>query len=100
MAVVELKMPVERYETKVVGYLGKNAKSFEEIRIAVAGLEALGKKPAEAEGWLDQIAKMRGEDGTWWTHISPGTADAVARALRSLVCTLPTPGWREHSRLN
>jgi hypothetical protein len=22
---------------------------------------------------------MRGEDGTWWTRISPGTTDAVAR---------------------
>jgi ESX secretion-associated protein EspG len=43
---------------------------------------------------------VRGEDGTWWTHISPGTVDAVARSLRALVATLPTPAWREHSRLN
>lgn len=43
---------------------------------------------------------VRSEDGTWWTHISPGTGDAVARSLRSLVATLPTPSWREHSRLN
>jgi EspG family len=42
----------------------------------------------------------RSEDGTWWTHISPGTTDAVARSLRGLVATLPTPTWREHSRLN
>jgi hypothetical protein len=40
------------------------------------------------------------EDGTWWTHISPGTTDAVTRSLRALVATLPTPAWREHSRLN
>jgi hypothetical protein len=43
---------------------------------------------------------VRSEDGTWWTHISPGTIDAVARSLRALVATLPTPAWREHSRLN
>lgn len=43
---------------------------------------------------------VRSEDGTWWTHISPGTTDAVARSLRALVATLPTPAWREHSRLN
>jgi hypothetical protein len=43
---------------------------------------------------------VRSEDGSWWTHISPGTADAVARSLRALVDTLPTPAWREHSRLN
>jgi hypothetical protein len=42
----------------------------------------------------------RGEDGTWWTHISPGTTDAVVRSLRALVATLPTPTWRDHSRLN
>lgn len=41
----------------------------------------------------------RSEDGTWWTRISPGTTDAVVRALRSLVSTLPTPAWREYSRL-
>jgi hypothetical protein len=43
---------------------------------------------------------VRSEDGTWWTQISPGTTDAVARSLRALVATLPTPVWREHSRLN
>jgi ESX secretion-associated protein EspG len=43
---------------------------------------------------------VRAEDGTWWTHISPGTIDAVVRSLRALVATLPTPAWREHSRLN
>jgi hypothetical protein len=42
---------------------------------------------------------VRSADGSWWTHISPGTTDAVARSLRSLVTTLPTPAWREHSRL-
>jgi hypothetical protein len=43
---------------------------------------------------------VRAEDGTWWTHISPCTTDAVARSLRALVATLPTPAWRDHSRLN
>ncbi|OMC13519.1 ESX secretion-associated protein EspG [Mycobacterium sp. SP-6446] len=43
---------------------------------------------------------VRREDGTWWTHISPGTTDAIARSLRGLIATLPTPAWREHSRLN
>lgn len=43
---------------------------------------------------------VRTEDGSWWTHVSPGTTDAVARSLRALVDTLPTPAWREQSRLN
>lgn len=43
---------------------------------------------------------LRGDDGSWWTQISPGTDAATARALRSLLSTLPTPAWSEHSRLN
>jgi hypothetical protein len=39
-----------------------------------------------------------GEDGRWLTQISPGTEDAITRALRSLVSTLPCPAWRAHSR--
>jgi ESX secretion-associated protein EspG len=46
------------------------------------------------------MGPVRSEDGTWWTHISPGTTDAVARSLKALVATLPTPAWREQSRLD
>jgi ESX secretion-associated protein EspG len=40
---------------------------------------------------------VRGEDGTWWTQLVPGTADAGASALRSLVATMNTT-WADHSR--
>ena len=40
---------------------------------------------------------VRGEDGTWWTQLVPGTADAGASALRSLVATMGTT-WADHSR--
>ena len=73
MAVVALKMPVEKYEAGVVKYLDKNAKSFEEIRIAVAGLEALGKKSAEAGAWTALIEKMRNDAGAF------GKGDGIAR---------------------
>ena len=43
---------------------------------------------------------VRSANGSWWTQISPGTTDAVARSLRALISTLPTPAWRDHSRLN
>jgi len=40
---------------------------------------------------------VRGEDGTWWTQLVPGTADAGGSALRSLVATVGTT-WDKHSR--
>jgi hypothetical protein len=72
MAVVELKMPVEKY-ADAAKYLGENAKTFEEIRIAAAGLEAVGKRPPQADAWLEQLAKMRNPDGTY------GKGDGMAR---------------------
>ncbi|MBU8819271.1 ESX secretion-associated protein EspG [Mycolicibacterium goodii] len=42
---------------------------------------------------------VRGEDGRWWTEIVPGTADAAARALRSLVATVGGRTWETHNRL-
>jgi prenyltransferase beta subunit len=65
MAVVELKMPAGDYEGPAVAYLGKHAKDFEEVRIAVAGLEAVGKLPPQAAAWSDQLARVRNEDGTY-----------------------------------
>jgi prenyltransferase beta subunit len=73
MAVVELKMPVADYRDAAVHYLAENAKSFEDIRIAAAGLEAVERRPKVADDWLAQIAKMHNEDGTF------GKDDGLAR---------------------
>ncbi|MBY0286819.1 MAG: ESX secretion-associated protein EspG [Mycobacteriaceae bacterium] len=43
---------------------------------------------------------IRGDDGTWWTQIVPGTLDAGARALKSLVATVGIASWHDHSRQN
>src|SRR4051794_2123108 len=51
MAVVELEMPREPYEAPAVKYLGENVRTFDEIRIAVAGLEAVQKKPPQTAAW-------------------------------------------------
>lgn len=40
---------------------------------------------------------VRGDDGTWWTQLVPGTVDAGASALRALVGTMGTT-WANHSR--
>jgi hypothetical protein len=65
MAVVELKISLDDYRERAVTYLGRHAMSFEEIRMAAAGVEAAGAKPAEAEKWLKQIADMRAKDGLY-----------------------------------
>jgi hypothetical protein len=82
MAVVELKMPADPFATKVVQYLDKNARSFEEIRIAAAGLESLGKKSTKAGDWLKEVQKMCHRDGTY------GKGTGAARATGSAVVTV------------
>jgi prenyltransferase beta subunit len=73
MAVVELKMPADPYVEPAVKYLVANVKNFDDIRIAVAGLEAVNKRPKEADDWRDQVAKMANADGTF------GKGDGKAR---------------------
>jgi prenyltransferase beta subunit len=84
MAVVELKMPTEPYADAVVKYLGENAKTFEEIRLAAAGLESLGKRPPQADAWLKQIGHMQNPDGSFGKGNSAArdTGSAVAAILR------------------
>jgi hypothetical protein len=41
---------------------------------------------------------VRGDDGSWWTQMVPGTIDAGQRAVRSLVATMPAPRWHDHIR--
>jgi prenyltransferase beta subunit len=74
MAVVELKMPAQDYIGPVMSYLGKHVKNFEDIRIAAAGLESVGKLPPAVDEWLDTLKRMRNEDGTF------GKGEARARA--------------------
>jgi hypothetical protein len=77
MALVELHLPTAPYEAAVLHYLGEHAKTFEEIRIAAAGVEALGKQPPEAAIWLKRIEKERNKDGTFG---GPGDGRATGGA--------------------
>lgn len=91
MAVVELKLPVETYRAAAVKYLGDNVKTFEDIRIAVAGLEAVHVQPSQRDAWLEQIAKLRQPDGAY------GKGDGAARATGSaVVAVLRLEGTVEH----
>jgi hypothetical protein len=82
MAVAELNLSTEPFEAGVAKYLGDNVKTFEDIRIAAAAFEALGKKPAQADAWLEQIAKLRNDDGGY------GKGDGAARDTGSAVAAV------------
>jgi len=84
MAVVEAKLPTEPYADAAVKYLGEHAKTFEEIRLAAAGLEAISKQSPKADAWLKQIADMQNPDGTFGhgKGAARDTGSAAAAILR------------------
>ncbi|MBY0456731.1 MAG: hypothetical protein K2V38_05305 [Gemmataceae bacterium] len=71
MAAVELGVPGEKF-AKALDYLKENAKTFEEVRIAAAAVEAWGVKecPFKLDDWfkiadrhLDAIGKLKPAEG-------------------------------------
>ena len=84
VTVVELKMPLEKYQDRAVKYLAEQCKSFEDIRIAVAGLEAIKQDSSRARTWLVQVEKMRNPDGTYGKDLAQArdTGGAVVAVLR------------------
>jgi len=92
MALVELKIPSEPYEAGAIKYLGANAKSFEDIRIAVAGLEAIGKKAPQNDTWMKQVVEMRNPDGTF------GKGDGAARDTGGAVVAVLRMGGKVEDR--
>jgi prenyltransferase beta subunit len=83
MAVVQLKMPTEPYLEPALKFLTENAKTFEEIRIAAAGFETVGKKAPKADAWIAEIVKLRNPDGTYGK--GPGTARATGSAIAAIL---------------
>lgn len=84
MAIVELKMPLADYQEPAVKYLSEHSKTFEDIRIAVAGLEAIKQDSPRAAAWLEQVEKMRDPDGTYGKELGQArdTGGAVVAVLR------------------
>ena len=56
LAAVEVSLPPETYAAAAMRYVVANSRSFEEIRMAAASVEALGKRPPEADQWLAELA--------------------------------------------
>lgn len=78
MAVVALKMPTDRYEAGVIKYLSDNSKTFEDIRIAAAGLEALAKSSPKERLWRAEILVMQNPDGTFGKGLGQARATGGA----------------------
>jgi hypothetical protein len=85
MAAAELKLPADPFMTKAVRYLTANAKEFEEVRLAAAGLESANLFPKDdVDRWLAEIAKMRNSDGSFGKPTGDArlTGSCVALILR------------------
>ncbi len=82
MAVGSLKIATPAMIDGAIGYFSKEVKTFEQIRIAVAGLEAVNKPSPDFPRWIEQVKSDRNEDGTW------GKDDARARATGSAAVAL------------
>ncbi|MEO6810608.1 MAG: prenyltransferase/squalene oxidase repeat-containing protein, partial [Isosphaeraceae bacterium] len=78
MAVNELKIADGDTVRKAVAYLVEHAKTFEDVRIAVAGLEAVNAKSPKFPAWIDLVNADRNADGTWGE--GPGKARATGGA--------------------
>lgn len=65
MAVGEMKIVDEAMVEKAVKFLSEKASTFPDVRIAVAGLEAVAKEVPEFPKWVESIQATRKPDGTW-----------------------------------
>jgi acetyl esterase/lipase len=109
MAVAELKAVDKPVVDACVGFFSKNAKTFEEVRIAVAGLEAVKQKSPDFPRWTALVQEGRNPDGTFGRGegqaretggkavallrmgVTPGNQDAVVSFLKS--AQRPDGGW-------
>jgi acetyl esterase/lipase/prenyltransferase beta subunit len=65
MAVAALKLDPAPYAKPATEFFSKNAKSFEEKRIAVAGLEAIKGTSSDFAAWTEELNAGRNPDGTF-----------------------------------
>jgi hypothetical protein len=82
MAVVELKMPKEKYARDAIKYMTENAKGFDEIRIAAAGLESVKMASPRNKAWLEAVKVGGNGDETF------GKGPGKARTTGSVVVTI------------
>lgn len=84
MAAAELKIADKAMIDAAVAYFGANARAFEEVRMSIAGLEAVGARSPDFSRWAEQLETMRTPDGSFGQHpgkafVSRGVAAAILR---------------------
>lgn len=82
MAIAALRLDPAPYADPAVKYFGENARAFEEVRMAIAGLEAIKKKSPDFPRWTEQIEADKNPDGTF------GKGAGQARATGSAAAAL------------
>jgi acetyl esterase/lipase/prenyltransferase beta subunit len=83
MATSELKVAGDDIVSGAIRYFSGHVKGFEDIRIAVAGLEAVAAKSPDVPKWRTQVEADRNPDGTWGE--GPGKARATGGAAVALL---------------
>ena len=92
MAVVALKMPSDRYAEPAGKYLSEHAKGFEDIRIAVAGFEAIEKSPPKSAEWIAEVKKTQNADQrTFGTEVGKARDTGGAVALLRMGQKIESP---------
>lgn len=87
MAIAELKIADDPAIDGAIRYFHENVKSFEEVRIAVAGLEAVKKPSPDFPKWREIVNADRNADGTW------GSGPTQARATGGAAVALLRMGF-------
>src|SRR5262249_43035174 len=78
----ELKMPNEKYADAAGKYLSANAKSFEDIRIAAAGFEAIKGESAIRNQWWESLNQIQRKDPTYGKSAARDRASNLVTQLR------------------
>lgn len=87
MGAAALKMPMDKYADPALKYMAQDVnrprviRFGEEMRMAAAGAEAAGKRPAQADRWLRLIARAQNADGTYGEGADIDRAWATASAV-------------------
>jgi hypothetical protein len=80
LAVGELRIADRAMIDDAIAFLGANAKAFEEVRMSIAGLEAVEAASPDFPRWAKQIEAMRQPDGTFGTGAGKAFASGGAGA--------------------
>jgi predicted esterase/prenyltransferase beta subunit len=83
MSLGELGIADPEMIVPAIAYLSENARTFPEVRIAVAGMEAVGQGSPSFDQWSATLLESRNDDGTWGS--GPGLAFETGGTMAALL---------------